>query len=320
MENRAHALAAGLFTLVLLAALIAVASWFRDDAAVRDRYLLVARQSVSGLNVQAVVRLRGVEVGRVESIRFDPADPQAILITALIDRGTPLTQGTRATLGYQGVTGLAFIELTDDGGKPQRLEADARAPVRIPVDPSLLDQLASNGPGLIASVEEVARRAARLLSDDNQAAVVATLNSMQLASNRLAALADQAQPVLAQTGPALKATTGVANDASLAIRRADQFIGQATTLAQQFGQRLESIDRIAKSAEQLGNVGQALGEAVVSVALPKIGDFIDELSRNSRALERALSDFQEHPQSLVFGRGPIPPGPGESGFVAPVRR
>jgi phospholipid/cholesterol/gamma-HCH transport system substrate-binding protein len=89
-------------------------------------------------------------------------------------------------------------------------------------------------------------------------------------------------------------------------------------LTLQLGQRLDSIDRITRSAEQLGNVGQAFGEAVVSVALPKISDFLDELSRNSRALERALNDFQDQPQSLVFGRGPSVPGPGEAGFAAPA--
>jgi len=318
MENKAHALAAGLFTLVLLAAMIAVAVWFRQDNVERDRYLLVSASSVSGLNAQAAVRLRGVEVGKVESIRFDPTDSRLILITLLIDRGTPLTHGTRAQLGYQGVTGLAYIDLSDDGKKQAKLENDGRNLPRIPVDPSLLDQLAATGPGLIGAVDEVARRLNRLLSDDNQALVTGTLSTLQVATGKLARVADQIPPVLAQATPALKATATVATDASATLRRADDLVNNLNTLTVQFGQRLESIDRITRSAEQIGNVGQAFGEAVISVALPKISDFIDELSRNSRALERALNDFQEQPQSLVFGRGPSMPGPGEAGFAPPV--
>ncbi len=318
MENKAHALAAGLFTLVLLAAMIAVAVWFRQDNVERDRYLLVSASSVSGLNAQAAVRLRGVEVGKVESIRFDPTDPRLILITVVIDRGTPLTLGTRAQLGYQGVTGLAYIDLSDAGTNQARLDSDGRNLPRIPVDPSLLDKLAASGPGLIGAVDEVARRLNRLLSDDNQALVTDTLSNLQVATGKLSRVADQITPVLAQATPALKATATAATDASATFRRADDLVNNVNMLTVQFGQRLESIDRITRSAEQIGNVGQAFGEAVISVALPKISDFIDELSRNSRALERALNDFQEQPQSLVFGRGPSMPGPGEAGFAPPV--
>jgi phospholipid/cholesterol/gamma-HCH transport system substrate-binding protein len=318
MENKSHVLAAGLFTIALLVALVWGAVWFRQDTVVRDRYVLVATTSVSGLSEQASVRLRGVEVGKVESIRFDPSNPQAILITALIDRNAPLSTGTRAQLGYQGVTGLAYIELSDDGQNAGRLESDPRDPARIPVDPSLMEQVFASGPALIASIDQVAKRLARLMSDENQTLVAGTLSNIQSASAKFGRLADQAGPVLAQATPTLKATAAVAADASAAIQRADQLIANVNTLTLQLGQRLDSLDRITRSAEQIGNVTQAFGEAVVGVALPKISDLIDELSRNSRALDRVLNDFQDQPQSLVFGRGPSTPGPGEAGFMPPA--
>jgi phospholipid/cholesterol/gamma-HCH transport system substrate-binding protein len=42
MEDRSHALAAGLFTLLLVAALVAAVVWFGRDTTVRDRVVLVA--------------------------------------------------------------------------------------------------------------------------------------------------------------------------------------------------------------------------------------------------------------------------------------
>ena len=68
MENRAHALAAGLFTLLLGIGVLLAAQWFSRDNYEKVQYTLVSNHSVSGLNVQAAVRLRGVEVGKVESI------------------------------------------------------------------------------------------------------------------------------------------------------------------------------------------------------------------------------------------------------------
>jgi methyl-accepting chemotaxis protein len=130
---------------------------------------------------------------------------------------------------------------------------------------------------------------------------------------------------IAQAAPALGAATRAANDASNALRRTEKVAAHVDTLAGnlnaltlQLTQRVDSIERITRSAEQVGNVAQSVGESLVSVALPKISDFIDDLSRNSRALERALADFKDQPQSLVFGRGPTLPGPGEEGFVAPA--
>lgn len=332
MENKSHALAAGLFTLLLIGALVAVALWFRQDNEVRDRYLLVSTTSVSGLSAQASVRFRGVEVGRVESIRFDPANPQVILITALIDRNAPLSKGTRAQLGYQGVTGLAFINLSDEGTDPAPLATDPLDPARIPVDPSVMEQLFARGPALVASVDQVASRLAQLMSDDNQALITEVLSSIQVASEKLGRLADQAGPVLAQATPVLagvppmlaqvppmlKATAAAASDAGAAMRRVDDLVANVNTLTLQLGQRLESIDRITASAERLGRAGEAVGEAVIGVALPRVGDLLEDLSRSVRTLDRVLDDFQQQPQSLLFGRRPRTPGPGEPGFTTSV--
>jgi phospholipid/cholesterol/gamma-HCH transport system substrate-binding protein len=74
MENRAHALAAGIFT-ILLGIAAAIAIWWlgqSDDAT--TSYLLETRRNVTGLNVQAQVRYRGIRAGKVESIEPDQKD------------------------------------------------------------------------------------------------------------------------------------------------------------------------------------------------------------------------------------------------------
>jgi phospholipid/cholesterol/gamma-HCH transport system substrate-binding protein len=49
---------------------------------------------------------------RSPSIRPTPGD---LLVTARIRTDLPITKGTRARLASQGVTGLAFIALDDQG-------------------------------------------------------------------------------------------------------------------------------------------------------------------------------------------------------------
>jgi phospholipid/cholesterol/gamma-HCH transport system substrate-binding protein len=62
MENRAYALAAGLFTILLGIGVVATALWFSGDAVENDEYVLISRYPVSGLNPQAPVRFSGVSV------------------------------------------------------------------------------------------------------------------------------------------------------------------------------------------------------------------------------------------------------------------
>ena len=90
MENKAHAIAAGLFALLLGLALAASVAWFQGDRTERTHYTVVSRSGVPGLNLKAPVKLRGVEVGYVDSIAFDPQDPRQILVGIAVDAAAPV--------------------------------------------------------------------------------------------------------------------------------------------------------------------------------------------------------------------------------------
>src|SRR6478735_8778159 len=106
MENKAHAFAAGLFVTLLVALALGLAAWLTRDTGVRDPYEIVTRETVTGLQAQAPVRYRGVDVGKVSQIGFDPKSPGTVLVSLEIDRAAPITTDTYATLSFQGVTGL----------------------------------------------------------------------------------------------------------------------------------------------------------------------------------------------------------------------
>ena len=65
MENKAHAMAAGLFVLAVSALLVALAAWLTRDVGLRRDYELSTTEAVTGLQSQAAVRYRGVSVGKV---------------------------------------------------------------------------------------------------------------------------------------------------------------------------------------------------------------------------------------------------------------
>ena len=71
MENRSHALLAGLFTLALLVAAAFAAIWIGRTNVQLMPYDLISSSPVTGLSVQSQVRYQGVPVGNVETLKFN---------------------------------------------------------------------------------------------------------------------------------------------------------------------------------------------------------------------------------------------------------
>jgi phospholipid/cholesterol/gamma-HCH transport system substrate-binding protein len=309
MENKAYALAAGLFTVLLGVGVIVAAMWLSGETYERVPYVLESRHPVSGLNIQAPVRLRGVEVGKVESIGFDPADARLILVGIGVRTGTPITRGTTAQLGSQGVTGLAYVMLDDDGKKPEPMTSSSDQQARIPVRPSFLDDLSGSGKDLLTEVNQVVQRLNLLLGEKNQAQLIRTLASLEAVAKRADVLAHALEPAAGNL-PALTA------DARKALARADTMFSELTDLSRELKQQAGALERVAKSAEQVGGSTQAVSGAVASESLPRINMLLDEMTRNSRNLDRLLTDLNDQPATLVYGRERPLPGPGEPGFTS----
>ena len=91
---------------------------------------LVTRSTVNGLGPQADVKYRGPDVGKVVSIKFDPEVSGQIIVRISVDHDTPITGTTYATLGLQGVTGVAYVQLDDTAARTGAGPQAGRPPPR----------------------------------------------------------------------------------------------------------------------------------------------------------------------------------------------
>ncbi len=329
MESRAHAIAAGLFTVLLGIGVVVAALWFSRENYDHVTYVLESKHSVSGLSPQAPVRLRGVQIGKVQSIEFDDEDPRMILITILVKGGSRISRGTSAQLGSQGITGISYVMLEDDGKKPEFLPPTTDKASRIPVKRALFDEIANSGQDILYQVSKVAQQAEVLLNEPNQAQLFGMISSVQGATDRLATLAQTLEPgarslpALAGDARKVMAAADVAlRDIQPVLQEAKATLAGIDKLTLEYAQRAQALDRVAKSAEQIGVASQGAATSVSTVAAdiaPRMNALIEELARNSRNLDRLLAELNERPQGLVFGRPSGRPGPAEAGYVEPSK-
>lgn len=310
MENKAHALLAGLFTLALLAAAVAIAMWLGRDEKATVPYEIATKLSVPGLNPQATVRYRGLDVGKVESIGFDPAVPGQILVRMRVQADTPVTQSTYGTLGYQGVTGIAYVQLDDDGSKPVRLPSSDKQVARIEMRASLFDTLQSKGMEILTQAEKLTRRINSMLTPDSEKIILSTFQSVGDAAKQIETIPRQLQPTLAKLPVLAEQTNRTLASINALSRDVSALSNNLNTLTTSLQGPEGTVTRLTATIDQVG----AVANRIETEALPLAHDARSTL----RALNRTIDTFREQPQSILFGAGDRAPGPGEAGFVAPA--
>ncbi len=319
MGNRSHALVAGFFVILFGCATVFALWWLGHTGEDTNRYVLETRRNVPGLNNQATVRFRGIRAGKVESISTDPADPQVLQVFITVDRRFILTQGTTARLGYQGVTGLAFVSLEDDGSAPEPLKVGAggTAP-RIALQQSLLETLGDKGEDIVARFTLAAGRVAS--AADRMAAVLDEKNARNLARTLdNAATISEGLKTLPETTRALRAVVSSANlqRVERILAHVESTAGQATPLAREVRELLRSMNALSQKIERVAAQGAAVGEELGGETLPRADALLRELQQSARQMSQLMEMLEAHPQAVIFGSPPSPSGPGESGFQAP---
>ena len=313
MENKSHALAAGLFVVLLTALVIFLSLWMGRDNTNYTRYELSTRETVSGLQPQAAVRYKGVAVGRVTKIEFDPARDGTVLIIIAVNAEAPISQTTYAMLGYQGVTGLAHIQL-DDGARAQ--DPLPRGPSGLPrlrMRSSPLNMLADQGPVLLERVDEISKRLNAMLGEGNQQRFSVALENIGTAAASINKLANSLNESTAQLPQLTQEAKSTLRSLSKAGDSASAVAGELQKTVRVVNAPNGPLAQMSQGTQALTDVAQSLDRSTV----PRINRTADDVSRSVRQMSNTVSRFGENPQSLIYGGGPVAPGPGEPGFVAP---
>ncbi|MCH9671366.1 MAG: MlaD family protein, partial [Gammaproteobacteria bacterium] len=235
----------GAFVLMFACLLVGISLWlgFRSDKDSLSLYLVYVSESVSGLNLKAPVKYRGVSVGQVTDIALDPEDPTRVKVVLAVRTGTPIKTDTIATLSTQGITGIAFVELS--GGTA---EADPLSPVApetvpvIPASPSLLVRLDSAVTQLISQLSSVANNTSQVVSKMNL-----LLESSNIEATR--GILENVRDLTASFSTQVTSLSGNMTELSRFTKNAADVSDELPALV---GRMAESVDALRGAAKSVG--------------------------------------------------------------------
>lgn len=289
MESKSHALMAGLFTLALLAAVLFGGWWLNRDKTEMIPYVMQTKMSVSGLNPQAAVRYRGLDVGKVSDIRFDQTEPGQILVFFGVNPDTPMTKSTYGMLAYQGVTGIAYIELNDDGTNSEPLPSSEAKIARIEMRPGLMTALQTKASSILDDTRKVVKELAFLFKQENQEALISTLKSINKAAVSIEKASRELQPTLEKL-PGLTEKT-------------ERMMESITVLSNEMGSLSQNLTTV-------------IGGSNPTDSMTKLQSMAEDLNTLLHTVNTTLDQFNQRPAGLLFGAPGPKPGPGEPGYSA----
>jgi phospholipid/cholesterol/gamma-HCH transport system substrate-binding protein len=206
-------------------------------------------------------------------------------------------------MGYQGLTGLGYIQLEDDGSSDQLLAARGDELPRIAMKPSLFESLSEKGGDIATQLAEVAKRMSALMNEKNVQNLSRTIDNVATASDGLKEL----PKVIAAMREML--SDGNIKRMNALLAHLEKAAGEAAPLTAEVRGLVRTMTALSQRLDQVA------GEAGADT-LPRVNALLRDLQASSRQMTRILEMIDDSPQSLIFGRGAAVPGPGETGFGA----
>ncbi|AUW56793.1 MCE family protein [Sphingobium sp. SCG-1] len=315
METRSNNVLVGSVVLLLLAAIMIAAFWFSRVAGGDDvEYDIYFKQSVNGLAKGSAVTFAGVPSGQIKDIELWKRDPGFVKVRITVKEGTPILQGTTATI--QGsFTGLSEIVL--DGavkGAPPivcpEINAAAACPDGVPViptKPGAFGELLNSAPQLLQRLSTLTERLTEMLSDKNQQSISGILANVDRLSGNLADRGPEIAATLAETRVMVQ-KAGLAADEiakltattnSLLNEEGRPLIGDLRKTIQSASHSIETLDKTVAEA-------QPGVRAFSQQTMPEVGLLVRDLREMTRSFRAISEKLDQQGAGSLIGSPKLP--------------
>lgn len=308
METKVNYIVVGLFALLLSAALIAGILWLSASKQYNrpsDIYLAYINESVSGLNLNAPVKYRGVVVGQVRSITLEKSNPEQVRLEFAIEQGVPIKLDTVATLKSQGLTGLAHIDLSGGSAISPLLEPSAAPPYPIiKTGASLLGRLDTGLSSVVSNLNTTTENVNEILDEENRKSLKQALSGIATITSTLAAHKTGLDKSMTSTTQTLE--------------NAAQISAQLPQLLEKIARATEAIEKMAKETSRASASVRTTFDEVgpdakrfTNEGLPELERMMVSMREMMASLQRLTEQIEQNPGVLLRGKEDRQRGPGE---------
>ncbi len=207
-------------------------------------------QSLSGLEEGADIKFRGVRIGKVGEISYNPDNLSVIRAEFRIQDDFPVKTDMHAETGLVGITGLRYVEILGGSDSAEVLPPGSE----IPSQASPLAQLTGKADALVAKVELLLNNLAVMTHPDSIAGIKKIIDNV-------AVITADAKSFVRDVSPEVKA------------------VAQSSR---------ETVDRVNLIAADVKNLTGTLSENVDAQRLSEILVVIDSTAQSLKALSENL--------------------------------
>lgn len=287
MESRANYAAIGLFVLIMLVGGLGFVYWLTNagEKSRQANIRVVFAGAVTGLNTGSNVMFNGIKVGEVVDLSLDEQDPNTVVAIINVDRTKPIRTDTRAILSYQGLTGVANLQLEGGSRNAPLLLETVLEPGSVPT----LQAEVSPFQDIMESARNVLTRADSAMAaiDDfvaeNGPAFNRTVNNIETFSKALADNADGIDEALANVSKAANSLGEISGSIAGAAARAEEILA-----AIEPARVAELTERLTSSAAELDGLLKRAGEVAGGVDPKVINEAVANVAAASETLRQTL--------------------------------
>lgn len=307
METRASYILVGSFVLGLIAALIGVAVWIAgaEFGKKPTQYVTYFSGDVTGLGVGSPVRYRGVPMGTVRDIRIDTNNVEQVRVLMDVSKDAPIKQDTVAELSLQGITGVAFVQLTGGTHAADPLKAKSGEIPVIKSNPSFLQEVIGKLPQFVGKAVTIADRISELFNQKNMDSISTTLANLERLTGTMQSEQGDLRQLLIEGRGAAIALRDAAKDIQLITGQVNQQIGPLFSATEQtmadISEAAATIKKITDGIDAILDDSKGPLRDFSQTGLYEFTQFISEARVLVDSLTRITNRIERDPRHFLFG-------------------
>ncbi len=312
METRANHVLIGAFTVVAFLAAALFVMWIGKLSADREHqdYLVIFEEAVTGLSNGGQVQYNGIQVGEVTRLSLDPDSPGRVIARVRLAAATPVRKDTVAKLGFLGLTGVAFIQLSggSEGMGPPALEREGLPVIRSEV--SDLQRLLTGSEDIVTSVNDVLFRLSTLFSQENMSSIGQTLSHVERIASTISENSEDIGRAINETAEAsarLRETLDVVDGLILNLDRfanttTDLLDSETRALINDTRESVTAVRELVENTNQLLVDNSAAIDSFSQQGLAQANASLLELRELLRSLSQVSRQLENDPGGFLLGR------------------